>query len=73
MENRTMVQHNGNTHNSDNSQTQMQGSSECVSIYVSELEQTETQTKLSEGNGICHWCGGMYGELERQSVSRMSR
>ena len=30
MENRTMVQHNGNTYNSDNSWTRMQGSSECV-------------------------------------------
>ena len=37
MENRTMVQHNGNTYNSDNSWTWMRGSSECVSVYVSEL------------------------------------
>ena len=68
-----MVQHNSNTYNSDNSQTQMRGSSECVSIYVSELGRTEARTKLSEGNGICCQCGGMYGELERQSVSGMSR
>ena len=68
-----MVQHNGNTYNSDNSQTRMQGSSECISVYVSELRQTEAQTELSEGNGICRRCGGMYGELERRSVSGMSR
>ena len=35
MENRTMVQHNGNTYNSDNSRTRMRGSSECISVYVS--------------------------------------
>ena len=68
-----MVQHNGNTYNSDNSWTWMQGSSECVSVYVLELGQMEIRTKLSEGNGICCQCGGMYGELERWSVSRMSR
>ena len=68
-----MVQHNGNTYNSDNSQTQMQGNLECISIYVSELEWMETQMELSEGNGIYCQCGGIYGELERQSVSRMSR
>ena len=37
MENRTMVQHNGNTYNSDNSRTRMRGSSECISVYVLEL------------------------------------
>ena len=68
-----MVQHNSNTYNSENSQTQMRGSLECVSIYVSELGQMEAWTKLSEGNGIFHQCGGMYGELERRSVSGMSR
>ena len=41
MENRTMVQHNGNTYNSDNSQTWMWGSSECVSVYVLELGQMD--------------------------------
>ena len=68
-----MVQHNGNTYNSDNSWTEMQGSLECVSIYVLELGWMEAQTKLSEENGICRQCGGMYGELERWSVSGMSR
>ena len=52
MENRTMMQHNGNTYNGDNSRTQMRGSLECVSIYVSELRRTEAQMKLSEGNGV---------------------
>ena len=73
MENRTMVQHNGNTYNSDNSQTRMRGSLECVSVYVSELRRREAQMKLSEGNGVWCQCGGMYGELERRSVSGMSR
>ena len=73
MENRTMVQHNGNTYNSGNSWTQMRGSSECVSVYVSELRRREAWTKLSEGNGVWRQCGGMYRELERRSVSRMSR
>ena len=68
-----MVQHNGNTYNSDNSQTRMRGSSECVSVYVSELRRTEAQMKLSEGIGICCQCGGMYRELERRNVSGMSR
>ena len=68
-----MVQHNGNTYNSDDSQTRMRGSSECISVYVSELGRTEAWMRLSEGNGICRQCGGMYGELERWSVSRMSR
>ena len=73
MENRTMMQHNGNTYNSDNSRTQMRGSLECVSVYVSELRRMEARTKLSEGNGVWCRCGGMYGELERRSVSGMSR
>ena len=73
MKNRTMMQHNGNTYNSDNSWTRMQGSSECISIYVSELRQTEAQTKLPEGNGVWRWCGGMYRKLERRSVSGVSR
>ena len=47
-----MMQHNGNTYNSDNSQTQMWGSLEYVSVYVLELRQTEARTKLSEGNGV---------------------
>ena len=73
MENRTMMQPNDNTYNSDNSRTQMWGSSECVSVYVSELRQTEAQMKLSEENRVWCRCWGMYRELERRSVSGMSR
>ena len=47
-----MMQHNGNTYNSDNSQTQVQGSLECVSVYVSELRRMEARMKLPEGNGV---------------------
>ena len=43
------------------------------SVFPSMLRWMEAWTKLSEGNGVWHQCGGMYGELERRSVSGMSR
>ena len=51
----------------------MQSNLEHVSIYVSEFEQMEMQTELSEGNGVYHRCGGIYGELERQNLSVVLR
>ena len=68
-----MVQHNGNTYNSDNSRTQMQGSSECISIYVSQLRHGQSYLREMEfavdveGCTEC-WRGGVCLEYQGRHI-----
>ena len=51
----------------------MQSDSERVSICVPEFEWMEVWIKLSEENGVCRRCGGMYGGLKEQNLSGVLR